>query len=33
MNKDNITAEWFTCEGILLDRNEWRKLIHVPDLA
>ena len=20
-------------EGILLDRNEWRKLIHVPDLA
>ena len=19
-------------EGILLDRNEWRKLIHVPDL-
>ena len=19
--------------GILLDRNEWRKLIHVPDLA
>ena len=20
-------------EGILLDRNEWRKLIHVPDPA
>ena len=20
-------------EGILLDRNEWRKLIHVPDTA
>jgi len=20
-------------EGKLLDRNEWRKLIHVPDLA
>jgi len=20
-------------EGILLDRNEWRKLIHVPDSA
>jgi len=20
-------------EGILLDRNEWRKLIHVPDLT
>ena len=20
-------------EGILLDRYEWRKLIHVPDLA
>ena len=20
-------------EGIMLDRNEWRKLIHVPDLA
>ena len=20
-------------EGILLDRNEWKKLIHVPDLT
>jgi len=20
-------------EGVLLDRNEWRKLIHVPDLT
>ena len=30
--RQNIEAKGLS-EGILLDRNEWRKLIHVPDLA
>jgi len=28
--RQNIEAKGLS-EGILLDRNEWRKLIHVPD--
>ena len=27
-----VLQQWFS-EGILLDRNEWRTLIHVPDPA
>jgi len=30
--RQDIEAESLS-EGILLNRNEWRKLIHVPDLA
>ena len=30
--RQNIEAKDFS-ESILLDRNEWRKLIHVPDPA
>ena len=30
--RQNIEAKGLS-EGILLDRNEWRKLIHVPDPA
>ena len=30
--RQDIAAESLS-EGILLDRNEWRKLIHVPDPA
>jgi len=32
MIRQDIKAKGLN-EGILLDRNEWRKLIHVPDLA
>ena len=32
VTRQDIEAKGLS-EGILLDRNEWRKLIHVPDLA
>jgi len=30
--RQDIEAKGFN-EGILLDKNEWKKLIHVPDPA
>jgi len=30
--RQDIEAKGFN-EGMLVDRNEWRKLIHMPDLA
>jgi len=32
VRRQDIEAKGLS-EGILLDRNEWRKLTHVPDLA